>query len=54
MVVWYNDLYNENINFVLYYFRKNCQWYQSKAHLIMDFELLFILVCVPKFISYIL
>ena len=43
---------NENINFVLYCLRENYQWYQSKPHLIMDFELLFILICVMKFISY--
>ena len=43
---------NENINFVLYCLRENYQWYQSKPHLIMDFELLFILICVLKFISY--
>ena len=32
---------DENIFFVLYYFCKSFQWYQSKPQLIMDFELLF-------------
>ena len=44
---------NKNIIFVLYYFRKSFQWYQSQPQLIMDFELLFhISMCAEIYFLY--
>ena len=43
---------NENIVFCFILLPQNYQWYQSKPHLIVDFDLLFISVCLRRFISY--